>query len=395
MNAASANRFSGGDAMAQGNRLSEGRLLYDPLFENAPDTVIRDTPGKGFFGKAIVKKAIFVLLLMVFVGASVVMSFNSLAKEKYDFELTDGGYMLSEFVPEESDTVLDISCVFADTGAADRSKPVTSVREYALCCNEYTQFIFIGKDVAQIENTSFYYCTALKAVIVDKENPCFESRDGVLYRKENGSLTEIMLYPMQNSIYRTALSLGMKAPDTAAQAQALIEEIASLELECREYLEAFKSNDGSAEAMSGKGLEQFKKVGTRYEIAPGVTRIGELCFSQCEDLRSVVLPDSVKEIGSMAFFKCKYLEGFSIPHGAVSIGSDAFSYCERVEYIFVPETVRSIGHHAFFECKGADRVYMECAEDNMPRVGEDWLPKYRKGILRDVPVENNAIRRNG
>ena len=26
----------------------DGRLLYDPLFETPPDTVIRDTPGRGF-----------------------------------------------------------------------------------------------------------------------------------------------------------------------------------------------------------------------------------------------------------------------------------------------------------------------------------------------------------
>lgn len=379
--------------MAQDKKLSEGRLLYDPLFENAPDTVIRDTPGKGFFGKAVVKKAIFVMFLLVFVGSSVAMSFNSLAKEKYDYELIDGGYMLSEFVPEETDLILDIDCVFNEDETVDSSKVVTSVREYALCCNEYTQFIFIGKDVEKIENTSFYYCTALKAVIVDEGNTRFESRNGVLYRKENGKLTEIMLYPMKNSVYRTALSLGIKAPESPAQAADFIDAAASLELECKEYLEAFESNDGSDESLNGKSVEQFKNIGTAYSIESGVTRIGEMCFSQCEDLRSIVLPDSVKEIGSMAFFKCKYLEGFSIPQGVEIIGSDAFSYCENVKYIFVPGTVTSIGHHAFYECKAADKVYMECAADNMPQTGEDWLPKYRKGILRDVAVENGAKRR--
>ena len=31
---------------------ADGVLLYDPLFETPPDTVIRDTPGRGFWGKA-------------------------------------------------------------------------------------------------------------------------------------------------------------------------------------------------------------------------------------------------------------------------------------------------------------------------------------------------------
>lgn len=111
-----------------------------------------------------------------------------------------------------------------------------------------------------IENTSFYYCTALRAVIVDKENPCYESVEGVLYKKENGKLTEIVLYPTKNSEYRTALSLGAREPENAAEAMA------------------FREN-------------------------------------------------------------------------------------------------------------------MECSEDNMPQVGEDWLPQYRKGVLRDVETVNDSRRR--
>ena len=35
--------------MNDDERKADGLLLYDPLFETPPDTVIRDTPGKGFF----------------------------------------------------------------------------------------------------------------------------------------------------------------------------------------------------------------------------------------------------------------------------------------------------------------------------------------------------------
>ena len=42
--------------MDENKKITEGVLLYDPLFEHKPDTVIRDDPKKGFWGKAIVKK---------------------------------------------------------------------------------------------------------------------------------------------------------------------------------------------------------------------------------------------------------------------------------------------------------------------------------------------------
>ena len=59
------------------------QLLYDPLFETPPDTVIRDTPGRGFFGKAAVKKAIFILVLLCFVGTSITLSFSSLTSSPF------------------------------------------------------------------------------------------------------------------------------------------------------------------------------------------------------------------------------------------------------------------------------------------------------------------------
>lgn len=42
--------------MDENKKITEGVLLYDPLFEHKPDTVIHDDPKKGFWGKAIVKK---------------------------------------------------------------------------------------------------------------------------------------------------------------------------------------------------------------------------------------------------------------------------------------------------------------------------------------------------
>ena len=380
--------------MDENKKITEGVLLYDPLFEHKPDTVIRDDPKKGFWGKAIVKKMLFIIVLASFVGVSVYLSFHSVSKEKYTYEEAGSGYMLSEFVSGKNDFVLNIDYVYGKDDRPDASKTVNSVREYALCCNEYTEYIFIGKDVENIENTSFYYCTALRAVIVDKENPCYESVEGVLYKKENGKLTEIVLYPTKNSEYRTALSLGAKEPENAAEAMAFRENIASLENAADEYIEAYKKDKASAQTLlKDDEVRAFVEVGLKYEIAEGVGKVGEMSFAECENIRHISIPESVTDIGSMAFFKCKNLEEIYIPDKVESIGSDGFSYCENADYIFIPSSVKNIGHHAFFGCNAAKEVYMECSEDNMPQVGEDWLPQYRKGVLRDVETVNDSRRR--
>lgn len=140
-------------------------------------------------------------------------------------------------------------------------------------------------------------------------------------------------------------------------------------------------------------VRAFVEVGLKYEIAEGVGKVGEMSFAECENIRRISIPESVTDIGSMAFFKCKNLEEIYIPNKVESIGSDGFSYCENADYIFIPSSVKNIGHHAFFGCNAAKEVYMECSEDNMPQVDEDWLPQYRKGVLRDVETVNDSRRR--
>ena len=193
-------------------------LLYDPLFASPPDTVISDTPGRGFFGKAAVKKALFILVLLVFVGGAIAVSFSSLSQDRLEYAETTGGAMLSAFRAGPDDAVLIVDTAGEDAGAL-AGQPVTAVRQFAVCGNEVTAFILIGKHTVELPNTAFYDCAALAAVLVDPENPALASVDGVLYRKKNGRLTELVLYPAQNGLYRALLALGEQSRNIAVLAE--------------------------------------------------------------------------------------------------------------------------------------------------------------------------------
>lgn len=373
---------------------SDELLLYDPLFETPPDTVIRDTPGRGFFGKAPVKKAIFILVLSLFVGVSIALSFRSLTKDRFKYEQTDdGGVMLSEFNAAKTDAVLEIGPVFDENGQPVAGETVTAVREFAVCGNEYTSVILIGRDVREMPDTAFYDCPSLLAVVVDPANPCFCSEEGVLYRKENGKLTELMLYPARSYLYRALLALGEAEPADAAQAAALAEKAARLEEKCEDWLDAQRDD---YPADGGFGLTETESAALlsalRYDVSPGVTQIGTLSFAECGTLFGVTIPEGVKEIGSMAFFKCGELRAIDLPDSLEAIGSDGFSYCEKAPEIFIPANVKTIGHHAFYGCDGVDEVLLACAEEDAPEAGQDWLPKKRKFFLHDVPVVYHAER---
>lgn len=371
---------------------SDQTLLYDPLFAAKPDTVIRDTPGGGFFGKAIVKKTLFILVLLLFVGGAILLSFSSLSKERFEYAETQTGVMLSAYRAEKSDLVLPVDTA---AGEAFSGRPVTSVRQFAVCGDETTVFILIGKDVAEIPNTAFYDCSALAAVLVAPENPRYCSVDGVLFRKENGQPTELMLYPRKNALYRARLSLGDAAPEDMRQAAAFAGTLLAWEQETGVW-NAIKNGDDFSESPGKLSPAEATALAAalRYEIDPGIRRVGEMAFAECEGLYEIRLPETLTEIAQMAFFKCGNLMSLDLPSSVEILGPDAFSYCKKLPSIYIPAGVRSIGHHAFYGCSGADFVEMACAEALAPVSGQDWLPKQRRLFEHDVPVIYEARRGN-
>lgn len=351
--------------------ISKTELLYDPLFDKKPDVKMKGRKNTAF-------KTIFVVVIVIFVGFSLYFSFNSISSDVYTYEENDSGYTLHQFVGKEDDTTLHIDYVRDEDGNADRTKPVTEVREFSMSCNEYVRFIFIGKDVSELQSHCFYYTKNLMAVIVDPENQEYTSVDGVLYSKD---MTEIILHPMKNHQYRTAIVAGIKAPSDDRTAEAFLDEFAE------------KYGDEVMTDME-EYEKQFSKQ-TFYVIPDSVTRIEDSCFSDCEKLTYVTIPSSVKEIGSLAFFKCKSFETITIPDGVESIGSDGFSYCEKVTYIYVPESVKFIGHHAFYGDLGCEKIYLGAENEDSLETGENWLPKQNPRSLKDVEAVYGQKRRVG
>ena len=349
-------------------KISETKLLYDPMFAKKPDVDMRGRQYLGF-------KIGFVIMISIFVAISLYFSFTSLSSDMYVYKENDTGYTLSQFNGTANDTSVFIDSVRDENGEAIDGT-VTKIREFSMSCNEYVRFIFIGKDVAEIEDHCFYYTKNLLAIIVDKDNPYYTSVDGVLYNKD---MSEIIIHPMQNHEYRAGLAKGLSEPSDANSAD---EFTAGLEKLFGEKV------DGKEDEYNA----QFSDYLT-YDIPDSVVKITDSCFSDCEYLKFVNIPDSVKEIGSLAFFKCKGFEKIYIPDSVESIGSDGFSYCENVDYIFVPASVKSIGHHCFYGCMGIQEIYMGAETEDDFEAGENWLPRKSTKSMKNIDVIYGQTRR--
>ncbi len=89
----------------------------------------------------------------------------------------------------------------------------------------------------------------------------------------------------------------------------------------------------------------------------GLFSIDDYAFNGCENLTSIILPNSITSIGNYAFNCCYGLTGsLTIPNSVVSIGNSAFYACDGLTALTIGNSVTSIGSEAF-DCWGLNAVY--------------------------------------
>lgn len=364
------------------------------------------------------KKIVFILLLVVFVGTSVWLSFNTISRPTYEFEeLTDvaetdvDGWTFIGFNGNQNTEVVNIDYVRDENGEnPDKSKPIVAVDSFTFVSDEYVKYIYIGESVQYIDEQTFVYCKQLRAVYVDDNNPWYTDVDGVLYTKDMKTMilypicrcTQIVYDDIEKTGEITNIGLDIKETVTASG-----ENLDALYLDFKN-----KASDDISRTLFDEMLERgvmAPYIGTYYivkeksdtsitvekawscdevySIPEGVERIAKNCFYKCDRLQKIDIPSTVKEIGDMAFFKCYGVSLVTLPDGLVSIGSDAFSYCENMKYsIFIPASVEEIGHHCFYQCDRLEKFFVEDASEETIALGGNWQPKSENAFKADPPV---------
>ena len=94
----------------------------------------------------------------------------------------------------------------------------------------------------------------------------------------------------------------------------------------------------------------------RVIIGDSVTSIGNEAFRQCVSLTSVTIPNSVTAIGYEAFSGCSSLTSVTIPNSVTTIGYRAFSGCTSLTSVTIPNSVTTIGESAFHDCSSLTSV---------------------------------------
>ena len=85
-------------------------------------------------------------------------------------------------------------------------------------------------------------------------------------------------------------------------------------------------------------------------MSDGVTEIGNSAFFQCHDLANINIPETVTNIGQRAFYECFRLPSITIPEGVKEIKDETFYRCNDLATVILPDSLKSIGSYAFTSC---------------------------------------------
>lgn len=91
-------------------------------------------------------------------------------------------------------------------------------------------------------------------------------------------------------------------------------------------------------------------------IPEGVTRISNQAFAGCSGLTSIPMPDSITHISDAAFVGCSSLKSITMPKGVTSIAASIFESCSSLESVTIPKGVTEIYGGAFEGCSSLECV---------------------------------------
>ena len=104
---------------------------------------------------------------------------------------------------------------------------------------------------------------------------------------------------------------------------------------------------------NGQPLSRKEKERQKWEVIivlPGVEVIPVGTFLGCENVKTVIMSDTVTRVEGYAFHCCYSLEFVKLSRNLEYIGFSAFLYCHSLTSICIPPSCREIGNCAFCDC---------------------------------------------
>ena len=229
---------------------------------------------------------------------------------------------------------------------------VTSIDKYAFSGCLSLKSITIPVSVTSIDKYAFRGCSSLTSITI----PNSVTEIGSYAFSDCSSLTSITIPDGATSIgnwaFKDCTSLAsVTIPSSVAEIGGYVFEncISLTEIKVASTNSNFASVDGILYDKDKTTIKCYPagKKNESYTINDGVMYIGSEAFEYCVNLKSVIIPNSVKSIEAYAFIGCANLRSVTIPDSVTQIDREAFENCKNLMSVTIPSCVENIYVFAF------------------------------------------------
>ena len=114
--------------------------------------------------------------------------------------------------------------------------------------------------------------------------------------------------------------------------------------------------DGVPVIAIDDGMCQCNPVIVNVTIPGSVQTIGNVAFSACPNLKSVVIEEGLIQIGMCCFGGCPELVNVQLPDSLEIVDNFVFARCPALEEVTFGTKLKSIGMQAFLGCTSLSRI---------------------------------------
>lgn len=243
------------------------------------------------------------------------------------------------YVGEQSDLIVP-------NEIAGRS--VTKISNEVFKDSERLRSVVLGENIQEIGMNAFDNCKELREITFSN---CLNTIDSYAFNKCVNlqtielpeSLKQIDSYAFENcdslrrvNIPSEVTSIGYNPFLFCGEMQEITVSPDNSRYAAIEGVLFDKSEKSLIAYPTGKGEK-------KYEIPYGIKKVGNYGIAQCEDLCSIVIPDTVTELRYGAFWNCYNLMSIDIPENVEYIGEAVLGYCYDLSSIWVADENRRYG----------------------------------------------------
>jgi hypothetical protein len=123
------------------------------------------------------------------------------------------------------------------------------------------------------------------------------------------------------------------------------------------------TNDFAASEFALTKISKVQSLGQIKRLSYNSSNTVTGSFSQCTELDSVVLPDTLNKIGPFCFYGCTKLSNIPLPQSIQEISSNAFCNCTSLSFedLQLPN-LTSLGQNAFLACQSLEYIDLPSIE---------------------------------